>query len=67
MKSLCIEPRYIVDNAGKKKEVVLSIKTFEKMLELLDDAALAQEALRAFKEDELIDFKEANKRILNNV
>ena len=64
MKKIQIEPRYIVDNSGKKREVVLNIKTFEKILEQLEDMYLIKEAQKAFKEDDYIDFKEANKRIL---
>lgn len=64
MKKLRIEPRYIVDDSGKKKEVILSIKTFEQILEQLDDISLIKEAQKAFAEDELVDFREANKRIL---
>jgi len=30
----------------------------------LDDISLIKEAQKAFKEDELVDFREANKRIL---
>ena len=40
MKKIQIEPRYIVDNSGKKREVILDIKIFEKILEKLEDAYL---------------------------
>ena len=64
MKKIEIEPRYIVDNLGKKKEVILNIKTFEKILEQLEEMYLIKEAKKALKEDEFVDFKEANKKIL---
>ncbi len=64
MKKIQIKPRYIVDNSGKKREVVLDIKVFEKILENLEDAYLVKEAEKAFQEGDFIDFKEANKKIL---
>lgn len=66
MKKIEIEPRYIVDNSGKKKEVILNIKTFEKILEQLEDMYLAREAQKALQEDEFIDFEEANKKTLSS-
>lgn len=47
MKKIEIEPRYIVDNLGKKKEVILNVKTLQ--------------------EDEFVDFKEVNKKIVKKL
>jgi len=38
MKKLSITPRYIVDREGKKKEVVIPVKQFDRMIELVNDA-----------------------------
>jgi len=35
--------RYVTDKKGKKKEVILSIKDFENLLEDLEDLAVAAE------------------------
>lgn len=59
MKKVKIEPRYIVDSSGNKQEVILNIKTFEKIVELLEEMYLAHEALKALQEDEFVDFKRA--------
>ena len=60
-----ISPRFIVDDSGKKTEVVLDITTYEQMLEYLEDLYFGLKAKEAFQEDEYIDFHEANKDILN--
>lgn len=62
-KSLEISPRYIVDDSGKKTEVILDVSTFEQMLEIVEDAYLGSKAKRAMGEGEFIDFDEANKKI----
>ena len=59
-----ISPRYIVDSAGKKTEVILEIATFEKMLESLEDMYFGLKADQALDEGEFIDFDEANKAVL---
>ncbi len=58
-----ISPRYIVDDAGKKTEVVLDISTFEQMLESLEDSYFGLKAEQALSEDKFINFDEANKEI----
>ena len=63
-KVLDISPRYIVDSAGKKTEVILDILTFERMLESLEDLYFGLQAEKALDEGEFIDFDEANKKIL---
>lgn len=63
-KVLEISPRYIVDSTGKKTAVVLDISTFEQMLEDLEDFYFGLQAEKALKEDEFVDFDEANKKIL---
>jgi predicted DNA-binding protein len=59
-----ISPRYIIDNRGKKKEVVLDIKVYDKLIEELEDYYLAIEAEKILKSGEFVDFEEANKKIL---
>lgn len=61
---LQLAPRYIVDDSGEKKEVVLDIKIYKKLLEELEDYYLGLEAEKAFREGDFIDFFEANKDIL---
>ena len=61
---LQISPRYIVDDSGKKKEVILDIKIYEKLLEELEDYYLGLEADKAFKDGDFIDFFEVNKDIV---
>ena len=53
-----------MDDSGKKKEVILDIKIYEKLLEELEDYYLGSEAEKAFKDSDFIDFFEANKDIL---
>jgi len=45
-----ISPRYIVDNTGKKTEVILDIATFETMLENLEDTYFGLEAKKVSSE-----------------
>ena len=59
-----MQVRYIVDESGEKKEAVLSIELFEKIMEKIDEMYLAQEAEEALKHGEFIDFVEANKEFL---
>lgn len=42
-------PRYIVDDSGKKREVILDIKVYEKMVEQLEDFYLGMEAAKVKK------------------
>ncbi|MBM17511.1 MAG: hypothetical protein CL947_00400 [Epsilonproteobacteria bacterium] len=62
--TLKIEPRYIIDSSGNRKEVILDISTFEKMLEYLEDSYFAKEAEQILKEEDFVDFEEANKDIV---
>lgn len=58
-KLLEISPRYIVDESGEKKEVILDISTFEKLLEQLEDLYLGRMAEQALAEkSEFSDFEE---------
>lgn len=61
---LHISARYIIDDKGQKKEVILDIKTFEQILKQLEDIHLAKQAQQALQDDDFIDFDEANKDIL---
>ena len=48
-----IAPQYIIDESGKKTGVILDIKTFEKLVEEIEDvyfAALAQARLEQAEE-----------------
>lgn len=49
MKKIQIKPRYVVDDSGKKREVILDIKIFEIILEKLEDAYLVKEAQKLSK------------------
>lgn len=60
-------PRYVVDDTGKKREVILDIKIYEKMVEQLDDFYLgiqAQKIKKSSKKSDYVDFKEVYKDIL---
>ena len=46
-----IKPRYIVNEQGKKTEVVLSVKTYQLLLEELEDSYLGRVAEAALKHD----------------
>ncbi len=59
-----ISPKYIVDETGKKTEVVLDISTFEQMLESLEDFYFGLEAEKFLESGEFVDFDEANKKVL---
>lgn len=59
-----IYPKYIVDETGKKTEVVIDISTFEKMLEDLEDLYFSLEAEKVLECGEFVDFDEANKKVL---
>ena len=61
MKKQALEfsPRYIVDEQGKKIEVVLDILTFEKMVEKLEEVYLGLQAEKAIGEGEFVDFDAA--------
>lgn len=55
---LKIQPQYFLNNAGKKTTVLLDYKTFEQMLERLEDHYLSAQGAKALEEDdEIIDFK----------
>lgn len=51
-----ISPRYIVDDLGKRTEVILDIPTFEQMLESLEDSYFGLRAEYALEEGKFIDF-----------
>ncbi len=63
---LHIDPEYVIDSSGKKTAVILDVKIFEAMLEYVEDEYFAKEALARLKEDdEVLDFYQANKKILD--
>lgn len=45
-----ITPEYIVNKKGSKKAVILSLKEYENILELIDDLEDANDLLRAERE-----------------
>lgn len=47
-----IPAQFIVDNAGKKTAVILDIKTFEKLLDELEDFYLGELAQAALKQEQ---------------
>lgn len=64
-KSLNIAPQYVSDLSGKKTAVLLDIKTFENMLERLEDQYFLQQAQKALLEDDqVVDFHKTYKKIL---
>lgn len=62
---LTIDPQYLINKSGKKTAVVLDIKTFESMLEYVEDEYFGKQAAKLLKEDhEVLDFRKANKKVL---
>jgi hypothetical protein len=62
--ALNISPRYIVDETGKKTEVILDVATFEQLLEYLEDVYYSAIAKDAMAKGEFLDFEEVSKEIL---
>jgi hypothetical protein len=61
------EPRYIVDDSGKRREVIIDIKIYEKLMEQLEDYYLgieAQKIKKSSKSEDYVDFKHIYKDIL---
>ena len=63
-----MDARYIIDETGKRRGVILDIEEYERLLEALEDLAdlrAADEALReiASGEDELIPWEQAKREI----
>jgi PHD/YefM family antitoxin component YafN of YafNO toxin-antitoxin module len=50
MQSLAIKPKYLIDEKGNKKAVVLNLKEYEQILESLEDLEDANDLLRAERE-----------------
>jgi PHD/YefM family antitoxin component YafN of YafNO toxin-antitoxin module len=44
------KPQFLIDDKGKKKAVVLNIKEYESIMELIEDLEDANDLLRAEKE-----------------
>lgn len=62
---LTIDPQYLINKAGKRTAVMLDIKTFESMLEYLEDDYFGKQAAKLLQEDyEILDFRKANKKVL---
>ncbi|OGB86287.1 hypothetical protein A3J41_01535 [candidate division TM6 bacterium RIFCSPHIGHO2_12_FULL_38_8] len=49
--SLNIAPQYVTDISGKKTAVLIDIKTFENILEQLEDRYFGQKAEKALQDD----------------
>jgi hypothetical protein len=45
-----IKPKYIIDEAGHKKSVILDIKEYRKLIELYEDLEDANDLLKAERE-----------------
>jgi len=45
-----VKPKYLVDGKGNKKAVVLSLKEYESIMELLEDLEDANDLLKAERE-----------------
>jgi len=54
-----INLRYVTDKKGKKKEVILSIKDFENLLEDLEDLALTAER----RDEEIVSHEDVIKEL----
>jgi len=45
-----VKPKYLVDEKGQKKAVVLSLKEYENIMELIEDLEDANDLLKAERE-----------------
>jgi PHD/YefM family antitoxin component YafN of YafNO toxin-antitoxin module len=45
-----VKPKYLIDEKGNKKAIVLSIKDYENIMELLEDLEDANDLLKAERE-----------------
>ena len=45
-----IKPKYLIDEKGNKKSVVLTLKEYENIMELIEDLEDANDLLKAEKE-----------------
>ncbi len=60
-----LKPQFIVDNKGKKTAVILDIKTYEELVEEIEDlylGMLASQALSQATEEDLIPHEMVKKR-----
>lgn len=65
---LTIDPQYLINKSGKKTAVMLDIKTFENLLEYVEDEYFGKQATKLLKEDyEVLDFRQANKKVLQAI
>jgi predicted DNA-binding protein len=61
-----ITPQYIIDKKGKKTAIILSIKTYEKLLEEFEDLYLGRVAQEILKNDtEVYTLEEVEKELHN--
>jgi hypothetical protein len=64
---LTIDPQYLINKAGKKTAVILDMKTFENILEYVEDDYFGKQAANILLEDdEVLDFRQVNNKILQN-
>jgi hypothetical protein len=62
---LTIDPQYLINKAGKKTAVVLDMKTFENILEYVEDDYFGKQAANILLEDdEVLNFRQVNKKTL---
>ncbi len=61
---LNLAPRYIVNEEGKRTEVILDVATFEQLLEYIEDIYYGAIAKEAIARGEFLDFEEVSKEIL---
>ncbi len=50
MQSIAAKPKYLIDEKGHKKAVVLNLKEYEHIMELIEDLEDANDILRAERE-----------------
>ena len=52
-----LEPQYIIDETGKKIRVVLDMKTYAHLLELIEDFSLGKQAQNVLKTESREDYE----------
>ncbi len=60
-----MDARYITDETGKRRGVILDIEEYERLLRALEDLRAADEALREIErgEDELVPWEQAKREM----
>lgn len=59
-----ISPQFIVDKEGNKTAVLIDIKSYESLLDEIEDIYLASLAKETFDQDDLISHEEVKRKLL---